>query len=165
MVPLCRAGERQVSALLANIFRVDHDMARQIALDPKAPALLIGCLIPARRTNRTVGAETHVVQQPERIPSRLNQPELKRIVQVHKRSCKVIRIHHDNVRILIETSAAVRDDTSDPGARLPVVDAVAAAYDCVWNDLICEAEARLNVAPVGYVVSTLFRRGEDFPSF
>src|SRR5439155_20587681 len=82
---------------------------------------------------------------------------------VHKRSCKVVWINSDHICELIETCTAVGDNTSDPGARLPVVNAVASAYDCVWNDLIGEAEARLEVAPVGYVVSALFRRGEDFP--
>src|SRR5207237_271195 len=137
---------------------VAQDMSRQFVLDPEAPALLIGCSVPAWRTNRTVGTETHIVQQPERIPCRLNQPKLKRIVQVHKRSCKVVWINRDHICVLIETCAAVGDNTSDPGARLPVVNAVASAYDCVWNDLIGEAEARLEVAPVGYVGSALFRR-------
>src|SRR5206468_6938163 len=70
-----------------------------------------------------------------------------------------------DVCVLIKTRAAVGDDTGDPGARLRVVDAVASAHDCIRNDLIGESEARLEVAPVGYVVGTLFRGGEDFPSF
>src|SRR5215467_7789055 len=126
-------------------------------LDAKTPALLVGRLVPARRTDRTVGTETHVVQQPERIPCRLNQPELKRITQIHERSGTVVRVNGEDICVLIKTRAAVGDDTSDPGARLRVVNAVASAYDCVWNYLIGEAEARLEIAPVGYVVRTLFR--------
>src|SRR4051794_5226613 len=131
-------------------------MARQFTLDPKTPALLIGCLVPARCTNWTVGAETHIVQEPERIPRRLNQPELKRIAQVHERSGTIVWIHCEDVCVLVETCSAVRDNTSNPGARLRIVHAVASAHHCVWNDLIGEAEPRLNIAPVGYVVRTLF---------
>src|SRR5438445_5379065 len=85
------------------------------------------------------------------------------MLQVHERSCKVIWINSDNVRVLIETCAAVGDKRITPGWRLPVVNAVASTYDRRWNDLVGEAEAWLEVAPVGYVVSALFRRGEDFP--
>ena len=137
-------------------------MARQFTLDPKAPTLLIGRLVPARRANWTVGTETHIVQQPERIPCGLNQPEFKRIAKVHERSCTVVWIHCEDICVLVKTCTAVGDDTGDPGARLPVVDAVPSAHDCVRNDLIGESEARLEVAPVGYVVGTLFRRGEYF---
>src|SRR5215470_9140176 len=139
-------------------------MAREFALDPKAPTLFIGCLVPARVAKRPIRAETHIVQQTERIPRGLNQPELKRIAQVHERSCTVVRIDYEDVRVLVETCAAVGDDTSDPGARLAVVHAVASAHDCVRNDLIGESEARLEVAPIGDVVSTLFRRCKDLPT-
>src|SRR5256885_13120638 len=126
-VSVFRAAERQVSAFLADIFCVDQDMTRQFVLDPEAPALLIGCLVPAWRTNRTVGTEAHIVQQSERNPRGLFQPELKRIVQTDKRSCEVIGIDRDHICVLIETCAAIGDNTSDPGARLPVINAVASA--------------------------------------
>src|SRR5207248_10326436 len=116
--------------------------------------------VPARRTNRTVGTETHVVQQTERIPCRLNQPELKWIAQVHKRCCKVVWVDCENVCVLIKPCAAVGHNTGDPGARHPIVNAVTSTNDRVWNDLIREAEPRLEVAPIGYVVSALFRRRE-----
>src|SRR6266700_925380 len=102
--------------LLTGVLRHATVRARQFALDPEAPALLIRCPVRARGTQRAVRAETHIVQQPERTPCRLNQPELKWIVQVHERSCKVVWINSDHICVLIETCAAIGDDASYPGA-------------------------------------------------
>src|SRR5438309_6321943 len=50
IIPLRGAAERQMRSFLADIFRVDQDVARQLPLEPKAPALLIGRLIRTRRS-------------------------------------------------------------------------------------------------------------------
>ncbi len=165
VVPLHRVVERQVGALLADIFCVDQDMARQFALDPEAPTLLVGRLVRTRGAQRTVGTETNIVQQPQRIPCWLNQAVGEGITKIHERSRVVGWIDGNHVRVLIETCAAVGDDTSDPGARLPVVDAIASAYHHLRSKLIRETEAWLEVVPVGYIVSALFRRGENLAAF
>ena len=102
-----------MAALLTDVFSINQDVARQLVLDAEAPALLIRSLVPTLGAKWTVGAETYIVQQPKRVACGLNQPEGKRIIEVHERSRVVGWIYCDHVRILIETSAAVRDDTSD----------------------------------------------------
>src|SRR6266849_621585 len=112
-VPLHRVVERQVGALLADIFCVEQDVARQFALDPEAPALLIRSLVRTRGAQRTVRSETYIVQQPERISCGLNQSVGERITKIHERSRKVGWIDCDHICVLIETCAAVGNDTSN----------------------------------------------------
>src|SRR5260370_11492798 len=154
-----------MGALLADIFCVDQDRARQFALDPETPTLLVGRLVRARGAQRTVGTETNIVQQPQRIPCGLNQAVGEGITKIHERSRVVGWIDGNHVRVLIETCAAVGDDTSDPGARLPVVDAIASAYHHLRSKLIRETEAWLEVVPVGYIVSAVFLRRENLAAF
>ncbi len=165
MVTLHRVVERQVGALLADILCVDQNMAGQFALDPEAPALLVRRLVCTRGAQRTIRAETYIVQQAQRISGGLNQAVGKRITQVHERSRVVGRIDCDHICVLIETCAAVWNDTRDSRSRLPVVDAVASAYHHLRSKLIREAEARLNVVPVGNVIRALIRRGENLAAF
>ena len=55
-----------------------------------------------------------------------------------------------------------RDDAGYAGTRLSVVDAVTAAHHHLWSKLESEADARLNVVPVGHIVCTLLGIGEYF---
>src|SRR3954464_12798506 len=122
-------------------------MAPPFALDPPAPRVRNRRLVCTRSAQRPIGAETNIVQSVHRISCRLSQPERKWIAKTHERSRAVGWIDSDHICVLIESCAAVGNDTSDPRSRLPVVDAVASAHHHVWTKLIGEAEARLNVMP------------------
>ena len=61
------ARERQMGSFLADIVGADHDIAGHFALDPKAPALFVGCLVRPGGAQRAIRAEANIVHQAERI--------------------------------------------------------------------------------------------------
>src|SRR5689334_12674356 len=71
------------------------------------------------------------------------------------RRCVIGGVGGDHVGVLVESLAAVRRDTGYTGAGLSVIHAIPAANYHLRSKLVSKAEARLNVVPIGHIVSAL----------
>src|SRR5215470_11532323 len=111
MVSVIGAAERQVGSFFADIFHVEQNIARQLALNPKAPALFIRRLVRTRSAQWAVRVKANVVHQSQLISRWLNQSVGKRITQVRIRGRVVGWISRNYVCVLVETLAAIRRDS------------------------------------------------------
>ncbi len=128
VVELVVAAEGQMGSLLSDVFGVEHDVAGQLALEPEAPALLVGSPVACAGAQRSICIETHVVQQTERIPRGLYQSVGVGIVQVQVRSGAIVVKGSDHIGGLVETLGPVGHDASDARPRLSVVNSVPSSH-------------------------------------
>src|SRR5690349_6755191 len=114
MIDVVGPTERKACSFFPNVFNIDQNIARKLALDPQAPTLLVRRLVRARSAQRAVSIEANVVHQPERISRGLNQSIGKRITQMCEWSEAIVRVDGDHVRGLVESLAAIWRDARHP---------------------------------------------------
>src|SRR5882672_12005903 len=162
MIYFTSSAEVEVRSFFPHVTRVQYDLPGQFFLEAKAPALFVWCVVD--RFDGAPSAKSNVVQRSQAVAWRQDRATVREwVVKSSNGSELVAGIDRDPVRKLVITAVHL-DRACSRSARAwrGVKDPVSAAQYQAVGHLIGKTEARLNVLPVGGVVSPILWTGEDF---